>query len=85
MLSVIRVSEGEGSLFPPGSLYPTHFEKIKVVYCMALLNPIARQRLSKHVPAASNTQATIELLDMMFSVLPLSYQILSMLFKESRQ
>jgi hypothetical protein len=40
---------------------------------------IARQRLGTHVPAATNTHATIkELLDMVFSVRSMSYQTLSM-------
>jgi hypothetical protein len=42
---------------------------------------LARQRLSKHFPAAMNTQAAIELLDAVFSVRSVSYQVL----KESRQ
>jgi hypothetical protein len=38
---------------------------------------VARQRLDKHVPATTNTQATIELLDAVFSVRSVSYQILN--------
>jgi hypothetical protein len=40
---------------------------------------IARQRLGKDVPAVTNTQATKEeMLDMVFSMPSLSYQIFSM-------
>jgi hypothetical protein len=40
---------------------------------------IARQWLSKHVPAAMHTQATIEeLLDVVFSVQSMLYQVLGM-------
>jgi hypothetical protein len=47
--------------------------------CCVSPSMAARQRLCKHVPAATNSDATIEeLLDAMFSVLSASYQILSM-------
>jgi hypothetical protein len=37
---------------------------------------IARKLLSKYIPAAMNTHATtVELLDVMFSMWPVSYQI----------
>jgi hypothetical protein len=40
---------------------------------------VARQRLGKHISAATNTHATIEeLLAAAFSLLPVSYQILNM-------
>jgi hypothetical protein len=40
---------------------------------------VARQRLGKHVPAATNTRATTEeLLDALFSMRSMSYQILYM-------
>jgi hypothetical protein len=38
-------------------------------------DPIARQRLGKHVPSATNTQATTEvLLDAVFSMWSMVYQ-----------
>jgi hypothetical protein len=46
---------------------------------------VATQRLGKHVPAAKTTQAIIEeLLEAVLSMRPVSYQILSMYWKESR-
>jgi hypothetical protein len=39
---------------------------------------VARQQLGKHISAATNTRATIELLDAVFSMRPVPYQILSM-------
>jgi hypothetical protein len=38
----------------------------------------ARQRIDKYFPAATNTHATIELLDVVFSMRSVSYQILNM-------
>jgi hypothetical protein len=35
---------------------------------------VATQRLGKHVPAATNTNATIEMLDVVFSMLSVPYQ-----------
>jgi hypothetical protein len=47
--------------------------------CCRVSSPnVARQRLSKRVTPATNTRATIELLDPVFSMLPVSYQILCM-------
>jgi hypothetical protein len=44
--------------------------------CVPRPNPVARQRLGKHVPAAMNTHATIEeLLDVAFYMRLVSYQI----------
>jgi hypothetical protein len=41
---------------------------------------VARQRPGKYVPAAANTHATTEeMVDAMFSVLTVSYQILNIL------
>jgi hypothetical protein len=44
--------------------------------CVSVYPPriVARQRLGKHVPAATNTHATIELLHASFSQRPVSYQ-----------
>jgi hypothetical protein len=39
---------------------------------------VAKQWLNKHVPAATNTHATTELLDVLFSMQSVSYQILNM-------
>jgi hypothetical protein len=39
---------------------------------------VARQRLGKHVPATTNTHETDELLDAVFSMRFVSYQILNM-------
>jgi hypothetical protein len=47
---------------------------------------VARQRLSKHVLAATNEHPTTEeLFDAVLSVLCLSYLILTMWYKKSRQ
>jgi hypothetical protein len=47
---------------------------------------VARQRLGKHVPPATNIHATTEeLLDEVFSMQPMSYQIFNMQWKESRR
>jgi hypothetical protein len=46
---------------------------------------VARQQLGKHVPLVSNTHATEkELLDAVFSVRSMSYDILRIQRKESR-
>jgi hypothetical protein len=45
----------------------------------------ARQRLSKHVVATTNTYSIEELLDLMFSLWSVSYEILNMQWKHSRQ
>jgi hypothetical protein len=43
------------------------------------LNPVARQGLVKHVPAATNTHTGTEgLLEAMLSMLSLTYQLLNM-------
>jgi hypothetical protein len=42
-------------------------------------NAVTRQRLGKHFPAATNTHATVEeLLDAVFSMWSLSFQVLNM-------
>jgi hypothetical protein len=42
-------------------------------------NNVARQRIGRHIPAARNTQATIEeLLDAVFPMRSVSYKILIM-------
>jgi hypothetical protein len=38
---------------------------------------VARHWIGQHVPAATNTQATIELLDAVFSILSVSFHIYS--------
>jgi hypothetical protein len=39
-------------------------------------NAVAMQRLAKHIPMSTNTHATVEVLDALFSVLSVSYEIL---------
>jgi hypothetical protein len=46
--------------------------------CVCVPPNVARQRLDKHVLAASNTHATTELFDAVFSMRSVSYQILNM-------
>jgi hypothetical protein len=46
--------------------------------CVGVPPNVARQGLCKHVPAALNVHATIELLDEGFSVQSMSYRVLSM-------
>jgi hypothetical protein len=49
--------------------------------CACVTRTFDRQRLGKHVPAAMNTHATTELLDAVFSMRSVSYQILSYVMK----
>jgi hypothetical protein len=61
---------------------------MRTPYCMCLcplsivkakLMAVASQRIHKYVPASPNTHATIEkLLNAMFSMRPVPYEILSM-------
>jgi hypothetical protein len=44
--------------------------------CVSRVN-VARQRLGKHVPDATNTHVIEELLDAVFSVWSVSYQIIN--------
>lgn len=47
---------------------------------------VAKKRLGKQVPAATNARTAIEeLLDLIFSALFMSFQVLSLQWKESRQ
>jgi hypothetical protein len=46
--------------------------------CLCMYPIVSRQRLGKHVPAAMNAQATIELLDAVFSLRSVSCHMLSM-------
>jgi hypothetical protein len=60
-------------------VYFPYVEKIKVGlrdYLTVCVYPhiVARQRLCKHVPAATNTHTTEELLDASFSMRSVSYQ-----------
>jgi hypothetical protein len=51
---------------------------LSVCVCLCIPPIVATQRLGKYVSAATNTHATIEeLLDAMFSMRPVSYQILN--------
>jgi hypothetical protein len=54
--------------------------------CVSVSSPIvARQRLSKHLPAAINTHATIkELLEAVFSARFVTYQLLNTLCSETK-
>jgi hypothetical protein len=54
-------------------------QRLKFGIMKAEETDFARQRLGKHISAATNTHATIyELLDAVFSMRSVSYQILNM-------
>jgi hypothetical protein len=52
----------------------------RLAFCLPVYPPIVdRQLLGKHVPVAANTSATVEeLLNAVFSMRSVSYQIVSM-------
>jgi hypothetical protein len=52
---------------------------LSVCLRISALPTVARQRLGKHVPAVPNTHTTVEvLLDVVFSMWSMSYEIFSM-------
>jgi hypothetical protein len=75
-LAYLPYFEKKKRLMRSSSLYPHH---LKARTVEPEETPVAKQWLSKYVPVAANTRATIErLLDMMFSMQSVSYQILNM-------